>query len=252
MSDSRSLFTSLLTTQLRGFTGINSKPAAEKPKQLLQLFDMENCPYCRLVREALTELDLDAMIYPCPKQGTRFRPAVLERGGISQFPYLIDPNTGVALYESLEIISYLYSTYGQRGLPLKWRLGQLQKPSSILASACRVPDNGAKIAANLPEQPLELYSFEGSPYARPVRELLCRMEINYILRSCGRSKLEEWLLPPVRAALGVVPKSELHNRKALLEKEGRMSIPYLYDPNTGRGMFESGDIIDYLHEEYGA
>ena len=50
---------SLLATLVRGTSGIQSSPAAVKPEQLLQLYDIENCPYCRLVREALTELDLD-------------------------------------------------------------------------------------------------------------------------------------------------------------------------------------------------
>ncbi len=34
-----------------------------------------------LVREALTELDLDAIIYPCPKGGVRFRQKAQELGG---------------------------------------------------------------------------------------------------------------------------------------------------------------------------
>ena len=32
----------------------------------------------------------------------------------------------------------------------------------------------------------------------------------------------------------------------------KMQVPYLVDPNTGTGMFESGDIIDYLRETYAA
>ena len=49
--------------------------------------------------EVLTALDLEAVIYPCPKGGTRFRSVVRERGGKEQFPYLVDPNTGIAIYE---------------------------------------------------------------------------------------------------------------------------------------------------------
>ena len=108
------LFTSTLASSLRGWQGIRSRPAPVRPAKTLQLYDIENCPYCRLVREALTELDLDAEIYPCPKQGERFRPEVVERGGKAQFPYLVDPNTGVEMYESLDIVEYLFDTYGQR------------------------------------------------------------------------------------------------------------------------------------------
>ena len=117
--------TSMISTFLRAANGIASAPAAIKPEQTLQLYDIENCPYCRLVREALTELDLDAEIYPCPKSGERFRPELVERGGKAQFPYLVDRNTGTELYESLDIIDYLFTTYGQRELPGKWRVGKL-------------------------------------------------------------------------------------------------------------------------------
>ena len=79
--------TSMISTFVRASNGIQSTPAAVKPEIMLQLYDIENCPYCRLVREAITELDLDVEIYPCPKKGERFRPQVVERGGKAQFPY---------------------------------------------------------------------------------------------------------------------------------------------------------------------
>ena len=103
-----------------------------------------------------------------------------------------------------------------------------------------------------PEYLLELYSFESSPYARPVRELLCELEIPYIVRNCGRTELQEWILPPVRAALNITPGSKLENRVILQDMEGRVSIPYLYDPNIQAGLFESGDIMQYLRDTYGS
>lgn len=243
--------TSFISTLLRPGNGIQSKPAEIKPKQTLQLYDIENCPFCRLVRETLTELDLDAEIYPCPKSGQRFRPELDERGGKAQFPYLVDPNTGVEMYESLDIVDYLYATYGLRELPLKWRAGKLQTLGSMLASAPRVSRGMQARPGRLPEYLLELYSFESSPYARPVRELLCEMEIPYILRNCGRTKLEEWILPPMRDWLKIELNSELENRRVLQKTEGRVSIPYLYDPNTETGLFESADILAYLRQTYG-
>ncbi len=244
------LATSMISTLLRASNGIQSTPAAQKPQQLLQLYDIENCPYCRLVREALTELDLDAEVYPCPKLGERFRPEAVERGGKAQFPYLVDPNTGVEMYESLDIIAYLFETYGQREVPLKWKAGQLQILGSMMASAPRA-NRGMQVKPGAaPEYLLELYSFESSPYARPVRELLCEMEIPYIVRNCGRTQLQEWILPPIRERLNISLDSELGNRQVLQDTEGRVSIPYLYDPNTERGLFESADILDYLQQTY--
>ena len=243
---------SLLATLVRGTSGIQSSPAAVKPEQLLQLYDIENCPYCRLVREALTELNLDVEIYPCPKGGERFRPELEARGGKAQFPYLVDPNTGVEMYESLDIVEYLFETYGQRKLPLKWRAGKLQTLGSMLASAPRMSRGTEARQGVEPEYLLELYSFESSPFARPVRELLCEMEIPYIVRNCGRTELQEWILPPVRAALNITPRSTLENRVILQDMEGKVSIPYLYDPNSQIGLFESGDIMQYLRDNYGS
>lgn len=246
--------TSMVSTMLRASNGIAVTAAPVKPALTLQLFDIENCPYCRLVRETLTELDLDAEIYPCPKGGKRFRPEVVERGGKAQFPYLVDPNTGVEMYESLDIVAYLYATYAQRKLPLKWRAGRLQTLGSMLASGVRMNEPMAALPSRQPEYMLELYSFEGSPYARVVREQLCNMELPYVLRNCGRTQVSEWLLPNLRETLKVEPEpdAEQENRRWLFEREGRVAIPYLFDPNSEQGMFESEDIVAYLEATYAA
>lgn len=244
--------TSSMTSALRGWTGINTEPAARKPKATLELYEFEGCPFCRLAREALTELDLDALVYPCPKGGKRFRPKVVEMGGKAQFPYLVDPNTGAAMYESLDIVEYLYQTYGRRPLPLKWRLGAVQQFGSALSSIPRAGRGVRARPSRPPAEPLELYSFEGSPFARPVRELLCELEIPYLLRSAGRTSLRDWVPPVLRDRLNIAPGAELKNRKALLARAGRVAIPYLVDPNTGTEMFESAAILKYLRETYAA
>ncbi|MFT4826582.1 MAG: glutathione S-transferase [Halioglobus sp.] len=242
--------TSMFSTVVRGTSGISTSPAKVKPTIMLQLYDIENCPYCRLVREILTELDLDVAIYPCPKRGERYRKEVIERGGKAQFPYLVDPNTGIEMYESLDIVAYLYETYGQKPLPLKWRAGGLQVFGSMLASAPAVARGMQAKTGRLPELMLELYSFESSPYARPVRELLSQLEIPYLVRNCGRSELTDWLLPPIREALNISPDSPVGNRQYLLDNHGKVSIPFLYDPNSERGLFESADIQEYLLEQF--
>lgn len=241
-----------MTSALRGWTGINADPAPRKPAKTLELYEFEACPYCRLVREGLTELDLDAVIYPCPKRGTRFRPTVTALGGKAQFPFLVDPNTGRQMYESLDILAYLYETYGQRALPLKWRAGTLQKIGSIGSGLPRLGKGVAARPSRAPAKKLALYSFEGSPFARPVRELLCELELPWVLHSSGRTSLRDWVPPPVRDALNIVPSSELDNRRKLLRRAGRVSIPYLVDPNSGTELADSNDILDYLTETYAA
>lgn len=248
---SLNVFGSAVTSAMRGINGIVARPAADKPAELLQLYEFEGCPFCRLVREVLTELDLDAVIYPCPKGGTRFRPEVVELGGKAQFPFLVDPNTGVRLYESADIIDYLYATYARRGVPLRWRAATLQKFGSTLAGIPRIlAGTKARTSRRRPERLPELYSFESSPFARVVREALCELEIPYVLHSAGRTTAEDWIPPAVRDAIGVEPRSTLDNRKALLARAGRITIPYLVDPNTGTELGESRAIVDYLESTY--
>lgn len=244
------LASSGLATTLRTGVGITAHPAAEKPAKLLELYDFEACPYCRLVREALTELDLDAMIYPCPKGGKRFRPRVSELGGKTQFPFLVDPNTGDQMYESLDIIAYLFETYAKRPMPLKWRAGTLQKLGSSVTGITRGMSGVRVRPSRPPAEPLQLYSFESSPFARPVRDLLCELEIPYILRSAGRTRISDWVPPAIRDAMNMPSDPDLYNRKALLERAGRVSIPYLIDPNTDEEMGESEEIIHYLTATY--
>ena len=43
---------------------------------------------------------------------TKNRKLLAERGGKVMIPYLVDPNTGAAMYESADIQRYLRTTYG--------------------------------------------------------------------------------------------------------------------------------------------
>ena len=40
-------------------------------------------------------------------------------------------------------------------------------------------------------------------------------------------------------------------RDAFFKAQGRVQVPYLEDPNTGEGLFESARILDYLNAQYG-
>jgi len=241
---------SMVATLARGGQGIAAEPAAVRPALLFDLYEFEGCPYCRLVREALTELDLDAQIYPCPKGGERYREQAVALGGKAQFPFLVDPNTGEQLYESAAIIAYLFERYGRRPLPLRWQLMPLQKLNSTLAGLPRL-GYGMRVRRSKPAaQALELYSFESSPFARPVRERLCELELSWVLRSVGRTNRADWMPPALRERYGVEAAPETVNRQALLERAGRLTVPYLVDPNTGVEMGESSDIVAYLERTY--
>ena len=49
-------------------------------------------------------LDLDVLFYPTPARGPNWRPKAKQLGGRAMFPYMVDDNTGVAMYESDDII----------------------------------------------------------------------------------------------------------------------------------------------------
>src|SRR5262249_47573647 len=82
----------------------------QSPRELLVLYNMESSPYCRKVREALTELDLAYICKNAPR-GSRAREQLLKAGSKVMAPFLIDPNHGVKLYESDQIVEYLYRNY---------------------------------------------------------------------------------------------------------------------------------------------
>lgn len=245
--------TSLLASQLRGWRGTNAfRPAPRQPAQLLELYEYEGCPYCRLVREALTELDLDARIYPCPKGGKRFRPRAKALGGKLQFPFLVDPNTGTQLYESADIVAYLRRTYGGRDTRPGLLDRRIKVATSMLASGLRSGRGLRARPSRDAAQPLELFSFESSPFSRLVREALCELELAYVLRNTGKGHWKDLGPPSVRDKLHKAPKDSGRNRKVLFERTGHVQLPYLVDANTGKEMYESADILQYLGETYGA
>lgn len=165
---------------IRGYAGTIASPAGDRPRQLLELYDFEACPYCRKAREAMSALRLDYLARPCPKNGTRYRPRVKELGGRRMFPYLVDPNTGTSMYESDDIITYLYRSYGAGRPPLIMKLPLVTDMTASFASMFS-PRGFAAKASELPEKPLELVGTEASPGTRMVRSRLCELEIPYVM-----------------------------------------------------------------------
>lgn len=243
---------STLASTASGWRGTMARHQARQPERPLELYEFEGCPFCRLVREALTELDLDAMIHPCPRGGTRYRPEAEALGGKAQFPFLVDPNTGERLYESADIIEYLYRSYADRPPPRRLLGGTPALVGAQAASALRGLRGIRARPSRPPEKPLELYSFESSPFSRLVREALCELEIRYLLRSFGKATGPDMGPPWIRRRLFPDAPVEGRNRRRMHERTGRLQVPYLLDPNTGEELFESQAILDYLDSRYGA
>ncbi|MCU0678188.1 MAG: glutathione S-transferase N-terminal domain-containing protein [Candidatus Pacebacteria bacterium] len=78
---------------------------------MLNLYYKPTCPYCQRVLAAN-----ETMKAPLVLKDVRSNPAImaelLEKGGKSQVPYLDDTDTGVQMYESIDIIEYLRKNYG--------------------------------------------------------------------------------------------------------------------------------------------
>ena len=254
MTTAIDLLGNVLGATARGWRGTMVRHVAEPPAEPLRLYDIENCPYCRLVREALTELDLDVLILPCPKGGTRYRAEAERLGGKQQFPLLVDENTGTLMYESADIIDYLWRTYGgaspQRSAPSR----AMAVAGSGLASLTMLRPTGMaglKVRPSIaPAERLELYSFETSPFSKPVRARLCELELPYLLRNTGKAELSDLGPPLFRDRLFRGAKDTSRNRAWLAEHTGRVQVPYLIDPNTGVAMYESRDILAYLDQTY--
>jgi glutathione S-transferase len=218
----------------RGIVPAVTAARRQPPASPLELWEFENCPYCRKVREVLCELDLDYVCRPLPHGHPDWK-AFAAREGKHQVPFLVDPNTGIRLYESDDINAYLNARYGN-GRAAGWRIPLphlLDDAVSALASGIRVTRGtnwrGGPLRSGF--QPLTLYNMEGSPYCRKVREVLSELALPYVVRNLPKGS----------------PK-----REELVRRGGKMQVPYLVDPNTGREMYESDTITAYLDAEYGA
>lgn len=118
---------------MRGLSARESNAGKKAPEQLLHLWSFEASPYTRLVRERLCELEIPYLLHNVAKERWqdmgpavfRLRPGKYEpltggkrerelsaMEGRLQVPYIVDPNTGVKMFESKQILDYLDHTYG--------------------------------------------------------------------------------------------------------------------------------------------
>ncbi len=219
----------------RGFTSSGLRLAAgtsigrlgPRPSQPLVLWDRERCAHSRIVREALSALDLDAEVRPCPLGGSRYLPEI-QREGI---PRVEDREAGVVLIGSRDILLHLHHRYGT-GRPPRLLGSRAMTLLTDLPIRLLSGKRGLRARPSRPPaQPLELWSFESSPYCRMVRETLCELELPYLLHNVAKDS----------------PR-----RPEFIARSGRMQVPWLRDPNTGAELFESLAIERYLTQTYAA
>jgi len=203
-----------------------------RPKKLV-VYEYEASPFCRKVREACSMLELQVEYRPCPgaRQGWSDKQS-LSTKGVRTVPYMEDGS--VKMFESDDIIEYLFDNYGPGKRYIPWTLkGDFARVTATYAAAARgfagsrlEPTARSDITSL---KPITLYGYEGSPFVRPVREKLCALGLAHVMVNCPRGS---------------------RNRDILFAKTGRFQVPYIEDPNTGINMFESGAIVKYLMGAY--
>lgn len=210
---------------LRLAAGTTTVQLGPRPALPLRLWEFERCPYSRTVREALSALDLDAEVRPCPLGGARFRPE-LEGGTV---PRLEDPNASMVVKGSREIVAHLHARYGTGHSPRFINLAPVRYATGAAARVLTGQRGAVARPSRAPALPLELWSFEPSPYCRMVRTVLSELELPYLLHNVAKGS---------------------RRRRAFAEMSGKMQVPYLFDPNTSARMFESLEIERYLEATY--
>jgi glutathione S-transferase len=213
---------------------------APRPQKPLILYEYDASPFCKRVRETINLLDLTVEYRPCPgARQSSFSEELFERTGKQTVPYLIDPNTGVEMFESDDQIQYLLDTYGpDKSLydgkalwPITFKEFSIFT-STIAALVRNMPGSSRQPNARPDNEemlPLELWGYEASPFVKPVREKLVSLALPHLMVSCSRGSA---------------------NRDRLIERTGRFQVPFLVDPNTGLELFESPEICEYLDAVY--
>ena len=242
--------TSVLASTLMGWKGSFGSRRVALPVQTIEIYDREGCARCRLVREALTELNLDVNIIPVPMGASRFKDQLKQVSGQARVPYMVDQNSGQKRGGSTDIIEYLYKTYGNKPMPAHLKSNSYTLMRSKAATMIRAAKGLEAVASKSAQSPLTLYSFESSPYSRIVRECLCELELPYTLVNIGKQQWADVGPSNFRMHLGEYKPIPNTKRSEFLAKHGNVQVPYLIDPNTGVDLFESAEILDYLNRTY--
>ncbi len=108
----------------------------------LELYQMEGCPFSHAVRNRLTRLGLDFIAHTIPPQGHPLealkREQLVQAGGKDQIPFMVDHKSGVKLYESGAILTYLNAEYG----------GDEENPSALLQGIAKSIESTVRARAD--------------------------------------------------------------------------------------------------------
>jgi carotenoid cleavage dioxygenase-like enzyme len=216
------------------FRGVESDQEIENgqmKRPALTLFDVEDSAECKVVREALSILDMSCLIKPCPHGATRHLAEATQATSDTSLtpPILLDSNTNTIHKGGQSIIDHLFYVYSDGDTPPA--ILNISLAKAIFSLSPPAGDGSYyNFPTRMPSEPLKLWAYEASPFCTLVRKSLSQMELPYVLYPCAR---------------GSPRRSILQNRT-----QQTFQVPYLEDPNTGVCLFESKDIIDYIEAEY--
>ncbi|MDX1587999.1 MAG: glutathione S-transferase N-terminal domain-containing protein [Oleiphilaceae bacterium] len=203
------------------------------------LYEYNGCPFCQRVRAVISELDLDAQVYPTPrvtiktyaKAGdSRYRPEVREKSGQLMFPYMEDPNTGARMSDSGAIITYLLETYGG-GAPARPFSSRPISKLMLYSLRLSLYFGVLRVPSRLPAEPLIFLGAQGNAGSIRVFDALTCLELPHLWKACARGSRKE---------------------AELAELAGLSARLCLKDPNTGFVSSAPAAIVRYLYKTYQA
>ncbi|MFP7175754.1 glutaredoxin domain-containing protein [Priestia filamentosa] len=80
---------------------------------MLKLYQRETCPYCKPIREKLTELNITYINVNLPKDRS-LRTELIELTGVPYIPALVDEDEGVVLPGRLEYNQHIFDYLEKR------------------------------------------------------------------------------------------------------------------------------------------
>jgi len=235
--------------------------SSKRPSKTLKLYEYEGDIECKMVRETLSALDLDCIVYPCPPGRDEYLSRYMSDakelcgGGSAKFPLLVDENfeDGPLVLSGADgTMKYLMDQYGNNvkmtgldrvryAVSRHWTMVSLYKVYQALLRGLPEFGNERKGTTVKPKDHLELFSYESSPFCSKVKEVVSWLELPYVVKNVAHGSKQKRQEFQIRFGKKY-PKwrQRLHF----------IQVPLLIDPNTGREVFESEDIKQYLVNTY--
>lgn len=84
---------------------------------MLTLYFKPTCPFSRRVIAVIERLELEVEMKDV-SANEAFKTELVEKGGKTQTPYLVDTDKNVAMYESDDIVKHLQDNYGDASVAI--------------------------------------------------------------------------------------------------------------------------------------